>query len=198
MLLLPLSFSSCSNKEEAIEVLPKSKSVDVSEYKKVVLDNVELITEWAIERKGVQEGILRSSKVENEKLQELQNKLLPSALKFSEELGITKSDMESLFGVKFYTPKDYEEAALGIMLFTTVTNEYLKINSLRGGSFKDCFIEATAIGAGVALFGGLAAGTLKKEVVEAAVKKILTKVGARTLSGIGLALMTAEIIWCMY
>lgn len=199
LLLLPLSFSSCSKNEDVIEVPSStSSSVDISIYKEIVIENVNLLTEWALEKKGVQDGMLRSSKVEHEKFQKLQEKLLPSAIKFSEELGLSVADMESVFGVKFHTRKDYEEAALGIMLFTTLTNEYLNLQKLRGGSLKDCFIEATGIAAGAALVGGLASGTIGKEAIKLATTKILTKVGVRAISGIGLALLVAEIAWCMY
>lgn len=198
LLLLPLSFSSCSNEKDAIESPSANTSVNITAYKNVVLGNVDLITEWAIEKKGVQDGLLRSSKAEHDKFQKLQEKLLPSALKFSEELGLTVTDMESIFGYTFQSRKDYEEAALGIMLFTTLTNEYLNSQRLRGESFTDCFLEATGIAAGAALVGGLAGGVIGREAVKAAVIKIVSKVGARTLSGIGLALVVAEIAWCMY
>ena len=67
----------------------------------------------------------------------------------------------------------------------------------RRGSFKDCFIEATGIGAGVALVAGLSKGVVSKAVVKATLK-LVAKVGTRTLSGAGLALMAAEIAWCMW
>ena len=63
--------------------------------------------------------------------------------------------------------------------------------------FKDCFIEATGIGAGVALVAGLSKGVVSKAVVKATLK-LVAKVGTRTLSGAGLALMAAEIAWCMW
>ena len=67
----------------------------------------------------------------------------------------------------------------------------------RGGSFKDWFLEATGIAAGAAIVGGLAKGTVSKAVVRASLRMV-AKVGTRTLSGVGLALMAAEITWCMW
>ena len=57
--------------------------------------------------------------------------------------------------------------------------------------------EATGIGAGVALVAGLSKGVVSKAVVKATLK-LVAKVGTRTLSGAGLALMAAEIAWCMW
>lgn len=59
-----------------------------------------------------------------------------------------------------------------------------------------CFLEATGIAAGVAIIGGLTAG-MGGEALTLAFGKLVTKVGVKTLSGIGLALMAAEFTWCM-
>lgn len=44
---------------------------------------------------------------------------------------------------------------------------------------------------------GLSKGVVSKAVVKATLK-LVAKVGTRTLSGAGLALMAAEIAWCMW
>ena len=65
------------------------------------------------------------------------------------------------------------------------------------GSFKDCFIEATGIGAVCRPCCRSFEGVVSKAVVKATLK-LVAKVGTRTLSGAGLALMAAEIAWCMW
>lgn len=67
----------------------------------------------------------------------------------------------------------------------------------KGGSFKDCFMEATGIAAGVAIVGGLAKGVMTKTMVRAAVN-LAVRIGGRAISGAGLALIAAEIAWCMW
>lgn len=198
LLLLPITFAGCSSKDGVTEAPKSARSVNVSEYTKVVRDNTQLITEWVIEKKGVQDGLLRSSQVEVEKFQEIQERLLSSALKFSAELGLSESDLETLLGVQFRSRADYEQATLGLMLFTVVTHEYLNTQQLRGGSFGECFLEATGIGMGISFVKDLSSNAIGREAVERAVKKLVTKVGVRTLSGIGLALLAAEITWCMW
>ena len=60
------------------------------------------------------------------------------------------------------------------MLFVTTTDCSIidDETQTRGGSFKDCFIEATGIGAGVALVAGLSKGVVSKAVVKATLKLV--------------------------
>lgn len=123
---------------------------------------------------------------------------LPQAFKFCSDLGLTKGDIEAMTGTSIQTQREYEEALIGIMLFSTIANRSLKYDTqIRGGSFKDCFLEATGIAAGVAIVTGLAKGVVSKAVVTATLK-LAARVGGRTLNGIGLALLTAEITYCMW
>ena len=101
-------------------------------------------------------------------------------------------------GVKIHNNEEYENTLVGLMLFVTTANYSLINNGLqatRGGSFKDCFLEATGIAAGSAVVAGLAEKTVSKAVVKATLKMV-SKIGTRTLSGVGLALIAAEITWC--
>ena len=66
------------------------------------------------------------------------------------------------------------------------------------GDFRDCFVEATGIAAGVALIGALGAATIDKTLVMKLVKEAVKKIGGRTLGGIGLAMVVADIAYCMY
>lgn len=62
---------------------------------------------------------------------------------------------------------------------------------------KDCFLEATGIAAGAAIIGGLGKNVMTKSALKSTIK-LAAKVGGRTLSGIGLALIAAEVAWCMW
>ena len=138
---------------------------------------------------------------EAECFEALKQNLLPSATQFASELNITKEDLESMTGVGIHdNEKEFENALVGLMLFVTTTDCSIidDETQTRGGSFKDCFIEATGIGAGVALVAGLSKGVVSKKRWWGAPLKVVPKGGTRTLSGAGLALMAAEIAWCMW
>lgn len=70
-------------------------------------------------------------------------------------------------GVGIHDNEEFENALVGLMLFVTTTDCSIidDETQTRGGSFKDCFIEATGIGAGVALVAGLSKGVVSKYVV---------------------------------
>ena len=63
--------------------------------------------------------------------------------------------------------------------------------------WEDCFLEATGIAAGAAIIGGLGKNVMTKSALKSTIK-LAAKVGGRTLSGIGLALIAAEVAWCMW
>ncbi len=136
---------------------------------------------------------------ESEYFAKLKNNLLPSAFQFASDLNITKEDLESMTGVKIYDIEEYEKALVGLMLFVTTADCSIidDESQNRGGSFKDCFLEATGIAAGAAIIGGLSKGTVSKAVVRSTLKMV-AKLGTRTLCGAGLALLAAEIAWCMW
>ncbi len=65
--------------------------------------------------------------------------------------------------------KEFENALVGLMLFVTTTDcSIIDDETFRPEEalFKDCFIEATGIGAGVALVAGLSKGVVSKAVVK--------------------------------
>lgn len=195
-----LLMSGCSNNNEPIEVIDETQTIDLAEYENVVYNNRGLLSDWAYAKQESQEvGTRVANMVESEYFAKLKDELLPSASQFATELNITKDDLESMMGVKIYDTEEYENALIGLMLFVTTTDCSIidDESCSRGGSFKDCFIEATGIAAGVAIVGGLAKGTVSKAVVRSTLKMV-AKVGTRTLSGVGLALIAAEIAWCMW
>lgn len=138
------------------------------------------------------------SEVES-RYRELKDKLLPSAIQFAESLNLSLEDVESMTGVEINNNEELEDTFVGLMLFATMTDFSLANDGpqTKGKSFMECFTEATSIAAGAAVVGGLVKGTMSKEAIKAAVK-IVAKVGTRTLSGVGLALIAAEIAWCMW
>lgn len=191
--------SSCNANEDITEVKTEEFSISESQmdgYKSVVYNNRELLSEWGLENQEAQLGSTRAAQLESEKFQELKDSLLPSAIQFAEDLQLTNSDIEEALGERLNNKEDYENAVLGIMLFSAMSN-FCVIPQTRGGGVVDCFIEATGIAAGAGVVGALTAGTMTKATLKAAIK-LAAKVGGRTLSGIGLGLIAAEMAWCMW
>lgn len=196
-----LIIAGCSSNNDPIDVVDETNTINLSNYKKTVYDNRELLSDWAYAKQDAQEKKSRAADVEESKyFDKLKAKFLPTAFQFASELNITKEDLESMTGVKIHNNEEYENTLVGLMLFVTTANYSLINNGLqatRGGSFKDCFLEATGIAAGSAVVAGLAEKTVSKAVVKATLKMV-SKIGTRTLSGVGLALIAAEITWCMW
>lgn len=198
--LICLIITGCSSNNEPIEVIDETQTIDLAEYEEVVYKNRELLSDWAYAMQDAQEEGTRAASLEEaECFDKLKDNLLPSATQFASELNITKEDLEAMTGVEIHDNEEFENTLVGLMLFVTTTDCSIVEDEIqtRGGSFKDCFIEATGIGAGVALVAGLSKGVVSKAVVKATLK-LVAKVGTRTLSGAGLALMAAEIAWCMW
>ena len=61
-----------------------------------------------------------------------------------------------------------------------------------------CISEATGIAGGVSLVGAMAAGTMTKKQLLKVLGMIGGKTALRVSCGVGLALIAAEIAWCMY
>lgn len=200
MSLICLIMTGCSNNNEPIEVVDETRAIDLAEYEEVVYKNRGLLSDWAYAMQDAQEERTRAASMEeSECFERLKNNLLPSATQFASELNITKEDLESMTGINIHDNEELENALVGLMLFVTTTDCSIidDETQTRGGSFKDCFLEATGIGAGVVLISGLSKGVVSKAVVRATLKMV-AKVGTRTLSGAGLALIAAEIAWCMW
>lgn len=194
-MLLAFGFSSCSSDTE-YEEIPSALEAQVSmnKYDSLVIEQRELITDFCIESLESNKTRVSSSS----SYLTLKDELLPSAVEFTRELGMTDKDMEDILGVKIVTQEDRDDAMIGILMFSTVA-DYSNSNTAltRGGSFGDCFSQATGIAAGVALVGGLAKGTMTKAMIKSVVK-LAARVGGRAISGVGLALIAAEIAWCMW
>lgn len=70
--------------------------------------------------------------------------------------------------------------------------------SITSQDVVDCFMEATGVAAGIAIVSGLTTGMMGRKVTRTLIKFILTKIGIRTISGIGLFLIAAEMSYCLY
>lgn len=198
--ILAVLTTSCSDEIKLDQSTSEEKKVDLAKYEEIVYSNRELLSQWAYANIDAKEEHTRSlEETENQYYEELKGNLLPSAIEFANELNITKEEIETMTGEKINDEEELEEALVGLMLFVTTANESIVEDETftRGGSFKDCFIEATGIAAGVAIVGGLSKGVVSKAVVKATLK-LVAKVGTKTLNGVGLALLAAEIAWCMY
>ena len=199
-IVFSLNLVSCSNESEVDSSSADNKIIKLAPYEKIVYENKDALFDWAYAVLEHEENASRASECQVEECYaELKNELLPSAIDFASDLEITKEDFELMTGVSITNEDEYEEALVGLMLFVTVADCSMTVeNSVsRGGTFGDCFIEATGIAAGVAIVGHLTKGAVTKALVNAIVK-LVAKVGLRTLNGVGLALIAAEIAWCMW
>ncbi len=200
MSLICLIMTGCSNNNEPINAVDESQTINLAEYEKVVYNNRELLSDWAYAKQDAQNKVTKATSLkESEYFEKLKDNVLPSASRFASELNITKEDLESMMGIKIHDNEEYENTLVGLMLFIT-TMDCSRIDDepqTRGGSFTKCFSEATGIAAGAAIIGHLAKGVVSKAVVRATLK-LVAKVGTRTLSGVGLALIAAEITYYMW
>lgn len=199
--LVSLILSGCTNSNEPTETMDElQKVIDITNYKNVVYENRGLISDWAYAKQDAQEEGTRAAYAEEaECFTKIKHNLLPSATQFAADLEISKEDIESMTEVPINNNEEYEDALIGVMLFMTMTNcSLIDDDSLtRGKSLVDCFLEATGIAAGVELVAHMSKSTMSKAAVKSTLK-IIAKVGTKTLNGIGLTLMAAEIIWCMW
>lgn len=198
--VLGMAMSSCNRsvdvkKDESV-VEPV---VEMSQYNDIVYKNKDLLFEWAYSKQSAMAEKTRASDVEErDNFKKLKNKLLPSAVRFVSDLNISKFDIEEMTGEKINSKEELEDAFVGLMLFASmVDGSIISVPQTKGRSFIDCFLEATEIAGGIDVITKLVKGTMSKQAIKAVVK-ILAKAGTRSLSGVGLALIAAEIAWCMW
>lgn len=82
-----------------------------------------------------------------------------------------------------------------LLISQNLTN--LFIQGAYAKSFRDCFIEATGIAAGIAVIGALTAQTMDKTLVKSLVNQAVKKIGGRALGAIGLAIIVIDISICL-
>ncbi len=196
LMLIVVGFSSCNNNDEIAPEQVPDPQISMERYESEVINSLDLITDFYIEAKN-NESTTRSV-ADSQAFLNLKNSLLPTAQQFATELGLSKKDLEDIFGSQIVNEGDQEDALVGILLFAVVTDcSKLNIEGTRGGSFGECFLEATGIAAGVAIVGNLAKGVMSKAMLSSVIK-LAAKAGGRTLSGIGLGLIAAEMAICMW
>ena len=174
----------------------ENTTVKMDKYNKIARDSKILIDEFWIANEN---NKTRSITVNNTN-KNLLRTLLPIAKEFVNNINISHTDLESA-GIHVNTEVEYENAIVSVLLLASeldYVNAGHNMISTRGGRFVDCFQEATGIAAGAALIGGLAAGTMSKKVILTLVARIGGKTFLRATSGFGLALIAAEIAYCMY
>ena len=174
----------------------ENTTVKMDKYNKIVRNSKILIDEFWIANEN---NKTRSITVNNTN-KNLMRTLLPIAKEFVNNIDISHADLENA-GIHVNTEVEYENAIVSVLLLASeldYVNAGHNMISTRGGRFVDCFQEATGIAAGAALIGGLAAGTMSKKVILTLVARIGGKTFLRATSGFGLALIAAEIAYCMY
>lgn len=168
--------------------------VDMAEYNAAVQANKDLIVEWYSNTKS---GVTSKAEVDRS-YDSMKQALLPTATKFTKKLHLSDAEIKEMLGVKSLTAEEKEEAELGILLFASMADCSNNGNvETRGGTFKDCFLEATGIADGLIIVGALTVGTMSKIAIRKMLK-LVVRVSVKGCCGIGLALMAAEIAICMY
>lgn len=177
----------------------------VAKYRNSIHQNKDILMEWSVKHKYAQDQRTRATQEEAEKHFELlSHTFLPMANVFASELGLTKRDLEELIGAEIYSQREYEEALLGVYLFSTMATSSLQQQSTRSDVYedlKDCLGEATGIYASYEIIKTLSSGAMSKSAIKAVIKAV-AKLGGKTLvrcsSGIGLALLAADVAYCMW
>lgn len=194
-IVLTLGLIACSHEEINSEE-ETDPIVEMEKYETKVISARNLITEFCIETEKKELGT-RTNITNSQSYLNLKNKLLPTAKEFALELNLSNDNIEDFLDSKIMTLEEQEDALIGILLFAVVTNYSNNLYEKTRASFKDCFLEATGIAAGAAIIGGLGKNVMTKSALKSTIK-LAAKVGGRTLSGIGLALIAAEVAWCMW
>lgn len=176
-----------------------TQSVSLDRFTQIVKKNKTLLSDWAYSYQDLAEEKTKANEdTESEFYEQLKNELLPAAKEFAYSLSLSEEEIETMTGEKIESDKDYDEMIVGILLFSTTSNCCLIEDEMtRGGSFADCFLEATGIAAGMAIVGGMTKGAMSKAALKA-VLKVVARVSTRTLNGVDLALLAGEIAWCMW
>lgn len=203
--IVGLLLCSCSDNkqlnEPQIQEAPDDQQViSLDAYDEAIYNNRDLIIDWAsamddYQFEGTKEAYLKAQ----ERYSSVKEALLPQAKQFVSDLGLTQQEIESATEVQNNTVSEYEDTQLGVMMLIAASNCSLQDNSTltRGGSFKDCFLEATGIAAGCSIIKGLSSKTVSKQVVIRTLK-LVAKMGVKNFAGLGIALIAAEIVWCMW
>ena len=139
--VLGLSLLGCEHKAEVTRTTAEDPVVVMSQYNDIVYNNKDLLFEWAYSKKCAQTEKTRALDLnEKENYKKLKAKLLPSAIQFASDLGITKSDIDDMTEVKINSKDEMEGALVGLMLFASMIDRSLiDSTQTKGGSFADCF-----------------------------------------------------------
>lgn len=184
----------------------------LNDYNAVVSNQLDLMGELLSKGslRAKEEGVAEPE--QQDVMAQMTVELLAPSKTYLSDLGVSTSDIYHVYdkteGIDHISDTDIVGLALFLNSYFTAQMVETEISEepqapgdtgATNGRNKaiDCFLEATDITTGIALIGGLTRGTLSKGAVRAAIK-LAAKVGGRTLSGIGLALVAAEFTYCMF
>ncbi len=191
LLLLPFLSNCSSTSEELTNDQEKDTQVAMASYRKLVKDHLSIIEEFYISNK------LNSRSI-NDRYEDLKLAFLPSAQELAVKLDLKDSDLREISGTDIRNSEERNQVLIGVLLFSTVLEKGISDRVYDSRSkFTDCLQEVGGINATIVTFSALAKGTMSKAALKAAVQ-LAAKIGGRTLSGIGLAIMAAEMAVCMY
>ena len=201
MLPILMVVASCESSDDIQEQQQQQEQpnpvVKLDKYRAAILENKDAFTalDANFARKAQTSRVAPGKKLAES---DYIKNLLPYATDFAKELNISEEELKQYVSIE--SEDDYKCALVGLMMIATEYDQSLNMlrASKTSGSFKDCFMEATGLAAGAALVGGLAAGTMTRTAILRLLVRIGGKTALRVSSGAGLALIAAEIAWCMW
>lgn len=215
ILLLSFVVASCdqgvapssNEKIDQVELEPEvalSNFGDTFNEVKPLFQNLTEHVKLKKEKKGKQVEKALSSKQIADGIKMLDH-LSGPALAFFNSLGFTQKDYKKAFGTSNRSVIGRKAAGFALIIYKLRSCQKNDINTPFSNNivmsdekpkWVTCALEATGLAAGAAVIGGLGYGTLSEKGKKALLKSV-AKIGGRTLSGIGLALVAAEFTWCM-
>lgn len=218
ILALMFLFASCdqgaitSSNEKNDQVEPEVALINLGNSFNEIEPMFQNLTETVRLNRGENSKQIRKSLSNNQigDVNKMLNHLSNPALTFFNSLGFTDNDYKEAFGSADKSEIGKKAAGYALLILKlracaeknpAPLNKSLNYGTMSGAEedtpkVVTCALEATGLAAGATIIGGLAYGTLGKNGKKAVLKAV-AKIGGRTLSGIGLALVAAEFTWCM-
>lgn len=196
--LTSMLFTSCSNDDDFAPAKQQIEKIIPTKYVDFVLENRDVLIDYMF--KSEEEPLTRASM---EAVKDIHSTFGTQANEFCEEMDIQESDLKEMFEIK--TEKDLEEAQIATMMYAVALEkvsddtEMYTVDGYKivSDKVKECFLEVTGIAAGIGIMATLTTGAVSKATIKAAIK-LAAKIGGKTLNQIGLIIMVAEFINCVY
>lgn len=169
--------------------------VEMPTYNQEVSSNKNTITDFCIKNEETSTTIQED--------EAFKATFLPTAKKFVDKLGITYADINA--EIPLYSQSDYEYAIIGLLLFASSIDKAktIEVGGIMPASFGilECMAMVSGVNDFVQLVGSVSKGQMSRTAIIRCLR-IVARLGGKTAlryaSGIGLALMAAEVIDCAF